>query len=319
MKPYLDAVKDIRKNLLPTDAQLFWHKSSTKRRLEKLLNDLEILLKEEQEIGEQGQQLLQNIHELLLREYKDFNKLGQPKDLDPKNLDKYLIEIADLFTERYKHVMSNRFMRRLYKKLGCELVYGKRVDVIGNEKIKGPAIIAMTHHLAPEESFILQAIIPQHIYEVADLRITLPKLFNLRLHHLKPIRSFANGMGMIEVNRNTPVKGLRDAVTKSIHILEYGQLIGITPAGWTDIDEGQYNIGHSFMVYIAQQAEKVLGKKIPIIPIGIKLENKQSFLRRYILRRYIVRIGKKRYIPNEKFDRNEYAMRLWNYIEKLSA
>jgi hypothetical protein len=163
MKSYMKAVKDIRKNLFPDNAQLFWHDSSIEKKLFKLINNLEVLLKEKQEIDEEGQQLLQNIHESLLKEYSDLKKHQEPKDFDPKRLDEYLIKIADLFKNRYKFVNSNRFMKRLYKKIGCEILFGKRIDVIGDKKIKGPAIVVMTHHLGNEQC-LLQAIIPYHIY-----------------------------------------------------------------------------------------------------------------------------------------------------------
>jgi hypothetical protein len=130
----------------------------------------------------------------------------------------------------------------------------------------------------------------------------------VRIHHWFGVRHAANSLGMIEANRNSPVRALGGSIIKSVHILEYGQIIGITPAGCSDRDAGQYNTGHSFAVYIDQQAEKSLGKKIPLIPIGVKKENN----------RFIIRIGESIYIPNGEFDRKQYALFLLEHIEKLA-
>jgi 1-acyl-sn-glycerol-3-phosphate acyltransferase len=314
---YLSSVLKLERMLFPKDRVLFWHyDDKTKKNILEIIQQLKELLKYSNEIDEQGQKLLVELDRLLIQVYADLKHGKSKVPLSPEQVNERLEVISRFFIQRYELVNSNKLLRYMFKKLGCELLFKRRVDTKGPlPNFKGPAILAFSHHqyTGGVEHQILQALVPYNIHFINDLKLIIKKAkINIRIYDHPFFQRFGNKLGQIEVNRGMltkgSIKGLSSAMKKAVAVLEYGGLIGIAPAGWTEIDSDEYKTGHSGVAFIAWYGEKITGRKIPIIPIGIK--KKKS--------RFIVNFGNPVFIPNGYFDRKQWSLWLWDQIESLA-
>jgi len=132
------------------------------------------------------------------------------------------------------------------------------------------------------------------------------------LHHRRGFKWFFDTLGIIEVNRKNPIRALRTALEKSLHVFEKGGLVGIFPLGTYEEIKGKWDTyGHAGAVGILQYAEKYLHTKIAIIPVGV-IDGK----------RILVRFGKQIMVPNNletPQDRKTFAKFLLTTIRQLET
>ena len=87
--------------------------------------------------------------------------------------------------------------------------------------------------------------------------------------------------------------------------------MGIMSAGGTDYELERMQTGKKGTIFLAQKAQQRLGRKIPIIPMGLKEEEDKI----------ILRIGKGIYIKPESDSnyRNLQADKLLKKLEELAS
>jgi|TARA_B100001971_G_C18191196_1_gene538699 hypothetical protein len=90
MRNYISIVRDIERNLMPSDTNFSWYSKRTEAELRRILEDLKDLLLYKPELDESHQEVLQRLYEFLKKNYKSYRHHKPPKDLNPKELDNYL-------------------------------------------------------------------------------------------------------------------------------------------------------------------------------------------------------------------------------------
>jgi hypothetical protein len=314
---YMDLITNIERSLFPRGYELFWHNDeNSKQRIMRLIDDLKILFSFKDEIDEKGRKELEQLYKELGAIYWELKTGKNPVEATPREINQRLEDVAKFFKMRYAHVTSNSLLRRLYRKFGCEKLFGRGVEVHNSPELKGPAIIAFSHHPPATEAQILQALCDEHIFFFADLKYARrkPIPFNIRLHDWPVIKQACNGIGLIEVNLTAitagDVKGLKGSLQKAIAVLEHGRIVGMAPHGWIGEFDGNntYNISHTGVAVLAKLAEKVMKRKIPIIPVGVVYDQSKIS----------VNFGNTLFIPNARFDEKSWAMALIKEVDALS-
>lgn len=310
MPNYLQITNSLERHLLPPNTKLYWHDGKTEAQLKDILIDIYKLTRFENELDDNQRIKIEQLRSFLERFYSDYKRGKTEKTMTGYDLDKELLEVANFFKRRYALVQANPLLRRLFKRFGSELIYKSRIDVTGESNdIKGPGILAVTHHYMMED-YMVDAIVKHQIFWVGDPYTNIGH-WHIRWQNVPVLKSLMRARGVLNVNRSNPVIGLRNLLSDSLHVLETGGLVGIMPAGQTDADyqgKGQvFETGHAGFVAIAQFAETAMKIKIPIVPIGISKTG----------RRIVINIGKNVKIPDENFDRKLFANELIKYMESL--
>lgn len=180
-------------------------------------------------------------------------------------------------------------------------------NVISQELKKGPVVILSSHNFK-NDYFLIEAISPKHVYAMGDPGVAIKQGTYIRSFDVPGVREVMNQLGVIEINRKKPVAGLRSAIENSVGLLEKGEAICVFPKGYggkegvaKDQKLGE-STSRSSALFIVQEAEKRLGKKIPIVLVR-STESKGSVLMKM----------EKTYLP-EKYDRKKLAL---DYIQRI--
>ena len=316
MRPYLEIVQKLEKDLLPTQTNFSWYSEETAAELQRILSDIKELLKYKEEIGDK-QVKLQELHAFLQKTYRDYKNAQHtpPKDLTPEQLDGYLTQVAQWFRERYHIIEGNHQLRYLYKKIGSGLLkFGsfkyKRIEVTGAQvELKGPALLASTHDTVKEPA-LFQALTPNHIFWIGDSY--LGRSTTTRMHRWPLFGKLLDALGILEINRKNPgdTRLYAKLASNSLHIFERGGIVGIFPLGSTEESVNVWNLkSHVGALVIVAHAEKILKIRIPIIPAGARED-------RYT---YRVCFGAPFYLDYNKYNaaKEAYAMEIIDLLRKL--
>lgn len=307
MKRYMDLVLDINRHLVPYGENFVWFDEKKSKEIKRILGDLKKLLKDKPGLEKDYQIHLQKLYEFLKKTYSDYTHHKPPKNLSGKGLDQYLESVCSWFDERYRIVNRSRGLRRLYKKVGCDFMFGKKIDIEGEVNLKGPAVLISTHNIFVEPE-LFQAISDSHIFFVGD--VYLGTSTTMRVHKLPGLKWLLDSLGILQVDRKNPIRGLRDMLKDALHILEKGGVVGIFPLGSTEALKDKWKgFSHGGAIGIIQYAEKNMGIRIPIIPAGVKEEDG----------RFIIRFGRPYYIDPNMPNRREYAEQALEGIRRLAA
>jgi hypothetical protein len=311
VRPYLEIVQNLEKDILPTQTNFSWYSEETSAEIQRILSDIKDLLKYKEEIGDK-QVKLQELNAFLLKTYRDYKSAQHtpPKDLTPEQLNGYLTQVAQWFRERYHIVEGNQLLRYIYRKIGCELLNFKRIEVTGAQvELKGPALLVSTHDTMMESS-LFQALTPNHIFWVADSY--LGSSTTIRMHRWPVFGRLLDALGMLEVNRKQPedLQLYAKLASSTLRIFERGGIVGTFPLGSTEKSAGTWNLqSHAGSLVIVAHAEKILKIRIPIIPAGVRMD-------RF---RFRVCFGAPFYLDYNKYNaaKEAYAMEIIDLLRKL--
>lgn len=146
--------------------------------------------------------------------------------------------------------MGERFYRASYHTIGPILRGLWRIHATGVHHIpeQGPAIIA-SNHLSYTDHYFLPSVVPRQIYFISKAQ-----------HFDVPVQRWLfEQWGVIPLKRGD---GDREAMARSLQILEQGRLFGIYPEGTRSMD-GKLHKGHTGVARLA------LMSKVPVIPVGM--------------------------------------------------
>jgi 1-acyl-sn-glycerol-3-phosphate acyltransferase len=180
-------------------------------------------------------------------------------------------------------------------------------NLISQELNKGPVVILSSHNFK-NDYFLIEAISPKHVFAIGDPGVAIKQGTYIRGFNIPGVRELMHQLGIIEINRKKPAAGLRSAIENSVSLLEKGEAICIFPKGYggkagtaRDQSLGE-STSRSSALFILQEAEKRLGKKIPIVFVR-SVDSKEGVLMKM----------EKGFLP-EKFDRKKLAL---DYIDKI--
>ena len=310
----LKAIEGLEHNILPEDIKTHY-KPEFEKELREIVNDLNVLLSDEEEINDVGyRKLLEQLDKLLGNYFDNYHqkKVVLPAGTSVPQLNSYLKSLAKVFKERYSFIYSNQYLRRLYLKR-WDKKYGKKIELTGNAGLlKGPAIVAPTHHLMYEAP-MLANLTNQWIFWVGDPGIWI-KDYKISSFNLPVKRTFYKTMGIIRIDRTNMAEFRAPMLEKSLAVLEHGGLVGICPEAGIPADYERIKrlkIGSKGVIFLAQQAILHLGKDVPVIPIGIKESGEKI----------IIRIGEPWHIDPKGDGDYRLAMstKLTEYIKSLAA
>jgi len=134
--------------------------------------------------------------------------------------------------------------------------------------LKGPAIIASTHH--QWEWFDIQKYCSQHIHWLSDPTYPWDDHKRFLKHWLAG--PFLKRAGQFGVDRRRSLYGLRDVLDIALQVLRQGDLLGVVPIGRGDqtMHRDEYITEHGGVAWIAQKAQEELGETVPIYPVALK-------------------------------------------------
>lgn len=208
--------------------------------------------------------------------------------------------------KKSKNLVLRSFRAILKKKLLPKIkLVGE--NLISQELKKGPVVILSSHNFN-NDYVLIEAVSPKHVYAMGDPGMAIKQGTYIRGFDIPGVKELINQLGVIEINRKKPVAGLRSAIENSISLLEKGEAICVFPKGYggkegvaKDQKLGE-STSRSSALFIVQEAEKKLGRKIPIVFVR-SVESKGKILMKM----------EKTYLP-EKFDRKKLAL---DYIQRI--
>lgn len=287
MRNYMWYVKALETHL--SNLQIHRDGKSIEGDLVRLFQDLRDIEKFEYELTDEQREVVVRVHQKLADLFKLPNyKEELLKDkFNKSDFLKYISAVAAFFEERYKIVNGSPTLRKIYRK-GLEMSFKKKIDVFPvNYTVPSPCILASTHDLAIEPS-ILPLLTDKHIHWVGDMYLYIPqsskiynwpiiqKIINTRLHNFKPVKGILDKLGILEVDRlDKSSEATQQMPEKALHVLEKGGIVGIFPLGSVWEDRAKWKQDPSGVVIMAMYAQKNLKKKVPIIPVGVRKENKR--------------------------------------------
>src|SRR3989338_7768984 len=157
---------------------------------------------------------------------------------------------------------------------------GKPIERVSKTEITGPAIIASTHH--EWEWFAIQRAVPNYIHWISDPTYPWNNYKRLFDHWL--FGPFLRKAGQLNVDRRRPLIGLREILDSSLRIIEEGGL-----------------------AWIAQKAQEMLRKDVPIYPIALR-EGEDS---------YELVFGDPLFLNG--WNRKEFTLKLLYHLEGLAG
>ena len=305
-KSYINAVSEIRDLLLSPNFLTGRKNSNDVALFKKLFDDIGILENNSLELTDSQSVAIRELHKNLKKYFSSYIH-NKPEEIPLDQLKKSLITTSDWFIERYKYVNGSPTLQRLFKKFGCDALFGKAIDVGGaNVELKGPAIIAVTHHIMIENA-VIQTITDQNINWVSDPIGLLGHFMSIRQWKVPLLGRVFKNLGMLEINRKKPSQ-IRELVRQSTLVLEKGGLVGIMPSGAPDSEAGMWDNESGGAIFIAKHAAKTLGHSIKIIRIAVLKDGK----------RLRVIFGEPLFVSDNVTDYSKFAnVHLIDYLENI--
>jgi len=203
-----------------------------------------------------------------------------------------------------KKFTAGESTRLAYRRF-CKFLFPRGVELIGKDYLneltkRGPVAVLATHHHLIEPPLI-QSESQTHIHWISTSHFpNYPR--QTRQYYWKKLRLFGriySNLEFVEVDKQKFNFGvMKDLLSKGVKLLVGGKVVGSFLNGHSDFSKEvskTYNLGHSSILVMIQEAEKVLSKKIPIILLSVN----KVFGKFYAMQSVI-------FLP-ESFDRNKVA------------
>ena len=199
-----------------------------------------------------------------------------------------------------------RILIPLYCKFGLNKLNVKIKEIVGKIPDRGGVLIA-SHHEEDADPFVIKKVIKRRLNWVAATKFRGKSIFEYKL-----FKKLLDRLGIISIDPKNPKrnKGLFDYIT---YLLEIGEAVVIFPEGNLRSERNNKRLGKAKdgIIRIAQFAQKTIGKKIPIYPLGLEYRKKDRITNAY------VRIGNPFYVSNKE-DPKKAMLKLIKEIAILS-